>query len=642
MAPSPVVLLAALCVAAATRSGAQPARPEAYATFVEALELRDAGQIVEALKTLRRAAAQDPKSADIRAEIARTLRDQARFDEAMAEARAARELAPNRADLRLLAGQIRQFEGQTGGGVGPLREAAREYEEAARLDPSDLGPLRDLTRVYAALRDPAGALSAWKRLSDLDPLNADASIQVAQLSMATGDAPGALKALEAAAATRPDNARVQALLGDVKSQTGRAAEAEAHYSAAARLDPGDLASRLKLGEGLLASGRAAEAAKIGEEILGLDPKNRFALDLAARAYKESGRMAEALETARRLAESDPRDPKSGFLLVTILEARGEFAEAETRLEGLLKRDRRSEKPEDGARTDRALHAHLGLVRQQLGRFADAAESFGAANASGAARDPELIGYRLDALLAARAFTTALDESRSAAAEFPNATPLRFAEAHALRGLGRSQEASKAIDALVARQPADIEVLLSAGDFHQRTKDHRRAEEFFRRALAQDSKSARAAFGLGAVLERLTRYDEAESHFRKVLELAPRASSAMNYLGYMNANRNVRVAEALALIERALEIEPANGAYLDSRGWALFRLGRFAEAEKDIRRALETQRDNAVVLGHMGHVLEALGRVPEAIDFWTRALQGEDEDGELDRGDVEARLKKRSR
>jgi Tfp pilus assembly protein PilF len=140
-----------------------------------------------------------------------------------------------------------------------------------------------------------------------------------------------------------------------------------------------------------------------------------------------------------------------------------------------------------------------------------------------------------------------------------------------------------------------------------------------------------------VLERQKRFDAAESMFREALAVQPDAAPVLNYLGYMNADRKVKVAEAVTLIERALALDPENGAYLDSLGWALFRQDRLAEAEDYLRRAA-VKEGSAVVLDHLGDVLARQGKVAEALEFWNRSLQGPDEDGELDRVRVAAKIK----
>ncbi len=91
---------------------------------------------------------------------------------------------------------------------------------------------------------------------------------------------------------------------------------------------------------------------------------------------------------------------------------------------------------------------------------------------------------------------------------------------------------------------------------------------------------------------------AEVEFRKVLKADPDNAGAMNYIGYMLADANLRLEESLDLITKALDIEPGNGAYLDSLGWVQFRLGRLEDAEKNLRRALEKTPRDPTVHDHM--------------------------------------------
>jgi len=113
---------------------------------------------------------------------------------------------------------------------------------------------------------------------------------------------------------------------------------------------------------------------------------------------------------------------------------------------------------------------------------------------------------------------------------------------------------------------------------------------------------------------------------------------LNYLGYMNADRNVRVEEAYSLIEKAVEIEPQSAAYQDSLGWALYRLNRLEAAEAAVRRALERDDDNAVILDHLGDIVAKRGRIAEAVGYWQQAVKGEDDDSELDTPRVEAKIR----
>jgi Tfp pilus assembly protein PilF len=128
------------------------------------------------------------------------------------------------------------------------------------------------------------------------------------------------------------------------------------------------------------------------------------------------------------------------------------------------------------------------------------------------------------------------------------------------------------------------------------------------------------FMRGAMYERMKKLDLAEVEFRKVLKANPDNAGAMNYIGYMLADANLRLEESLGLITKALDIEPGNGAYLDSLGWVQFRLGRFDDAEKNLRLALEKTPRDPTVHDHMANVLMKESKVREAVSQWETSLK----------------------
>jgi tetratricopeptide (TPR) repeat protein len=140
-------------------------------------------------------------------------------------------------------------------------------------------------------------------------------------------------------------------------------------------------------------------------------------------------------------------------------------------------------------------------------------------------------------------------------------------------------------------------------------------------LSQSDEEREVVFFMrGAMYERMKKYDQAEAEFRRVLKMNPRNASALNYLGYMFADREVNLEEALELIQRAVELEPNNGAYLDSLGWVYYRLGRLDEAERYLRLALERVPRDPTVNDHLGDVLYRQGKIKEAIAQWEISLK----------------------
>jgi len=128
------------------------------------------------------------------------------------------------------------------------------------------------------------------------------------------------------------------------------------------------------------------------------------------------------------------------------------------------------------------------------------------------------------------------------------------------------------------------------------------------------------FMRGAMYEHQKDYDEAEKQFRTVLKAEPDHAGALNYLGYMLADRNVRLDEAQQLISKAVDLEPDNGAYLDSLGWVHFRQNRLDQAADELRQALDSRGDPGIkkdptVHDHLAEVYFKQGKFKEAAQEW---------------------------
>ena len=100
---------------------------------------------------------------------------------------------------------------------------------------------------------------------------------------------------------------------------------------------------------------------------------------------------------------------------------------------------------------------------------------------------------------------------------------------------------------------------------------------------------------------------------------PANAMTLNYLGYMLADKGIRLPEALKLIRKAVELEPMNGAYLDSLGWAYFKLGEYELAEENLRQAVERDQTDPTVHDHLGDLYEKTGRIRLAAAQWELSL-----------------------
>jgi tetratricopeptide (TPR) repeat protein len=145
------------------------------------------------------------------------------------------------------------------------------------------------------------------------------------------------------------------------------------------------------------------------------------------------------------------------------------------------------------------------------------------------------------------------------------------------------------------------------------------------AVTKFPKEPMVKLQLASTLERGKKYNDAENVCRQMIAEDPKNADALNARAYMLAERGQKLDEAIAFVERALVIEPGNGAYLDSLGWAYYKQNRLEQAEPPLREAAKQLPTVSVIQEHLGDVLNKRGLYQEAIDAWQMAIDGDGDD-----------------
>ena len=164
---------------------------------------------------------------------------------------------------------------------------------------------------------------------------------------------------------------------------------------------------------------------------------------------------------------------------------------------------------------------------------------------------------------------------------------------------------------------------------ERAKQHQQALSVFEQTEveAQSEKpsmlSGEFYFEFGATAEQAGLYDRAAQLMKKslVLEDDPRKiANTSNYLGYMWVDHNLNVEEGGDLIKRALEVDPDNGAYLDSLGWYYYRTNQFDQATAQLTKAVQkTEPEDPTVYEHLGDAYWKQNDVAKAVGCWQKAI-----------------------
>jgi len=188
---------------------------------------------------------------------------------------------------------------------------------------------------------------------------------------------------------------------------------------------------------------------------------------------------------------------------------------------------------------------------------------------------------------------------------------------------RSADAVGFFTEVTLREEAFADGWLNLGYAYSQQDSLGRVVDIYRDGLAHCQSaddSVRMIFALGAALERDGRFYEAVDTFKGLLETDSNNAQALNYLGYMLADRGEQLMYALQLIERALKISPNNGAYIDSYAWVQYKLGNYELALSELKKASDLIDNDAIIFEHLGDVYNALGDKTEAERNYRRALE----------------------
>lgn len=213
--------------------------------------------------------------------------------------------------------------------------------------------------------------------------------------------------------------------------------------------------------------------------------------------------------------------------------------------------------------------------------------------------------------------------KSVPREHPSFANAEMGRAESLRRAGKTDAAVEVLAQLAESNPELPLVHVSAGDLYRQIERFEEAAAAYDRALQlygdMDEEQWFVYYARAICHERIGNWEQAEADFRRALELNPGQPQVLNYLGYSLVEKQIKLDEALDMIEQAVARQPNSGYIVDSLGWVLYRLGRYEEAVGHMERAAELMPIDPVVNDHLGDVLWAVGRTTEAEFQWKRAL-----------------------
>ena len=586
----------------------------------------------KATEEYRLAIEADPSSEFLTSGLAELYVKTGRIADAVKEAQDILKRDPKNLEAHKLLGRIYlRSLGDMPGGSGSdniLKLAIDQYEQIVKLDPESVDDHLLLGRLYRLNNDMQKAEGELKTAIKIDPSSEEAVTTLAMLYTDEGDTAHALKVL----ASIPDSARsakLYAALGAAYEQRKDFKAAIDAYKHAIVLDRDNLDAIRGLAENYLNDGQLEMALEQYKVIADSNPEDAQTYVRMAEIYRRQAKYDLALEDLKRADTLVPDTMDVPYSMAAVYQAQGRYDEAIQLLQGLLKKTEKNETGSSQAdRNNRAIFIErLGMVYREQQNYSAAVDTFRKMLTLG--DENARSGYQevIDTYREAKQWPQATAVAKEAVQKMPDDRDLRMVLDAQLADTGEFDKAVADIRSMLKGGPEDREVYLRLGIIYTRTKRWNDALEALSKAEQISTKSddkAYVEFLRGDLYQRQKMFDQAEAEFKKVLAVTtptdPQAAATLNYLGYMNADRGVKLDESLNFIKQALTFEPNNGAYLDSLGWVYFKLGKYDLAEESLTKAEAHMGSDPTVQEHLGDLYQKTGRLKLAAAHWDRAVQ----------------------
>jgi tetratricopeptide (TPR) repeat protein len=479
--------------------------------------------------------------------------------------------------------------------------AARSWAEAV---PTSTDALQSVVQLLALMNKPAEVAQPLSTLLRIAPAPQRPGYVLAlpRLFQRAPDPKAVLAALRPVLQAQPEALKPQALYVEAKLSlnAGENARALALTRELSQALP-DNDDAMQLAVDLMPSEPQAES--LITERLQRKPEQHGLRQAYGRALIQAQRPAEAATQFRQLTQATPDNPAPWLALGAIeLELKHPAAAEAALREGL----KRLDTPASG--TDAEIKSRADGRQQAWLMLSQAAEQRGDIKAAEAALQ-KIDGAGLD---------------------------VRYRRASLLARQGKLSEARKLLRAAANAPDREARAsLLAEAQLMREQRDWAASLAVLQTANTRFPGDPDLLYEQAMMTEKVGKFDDMEALLRKVIELKPDYHHAYNALGYTLADRNLRLPEAKALIEKALKLAPGEPFIVDSLGWVEFRLGNLDEAARLLRQAHQGRPD-AEIAAHLGEVLWAQGAQDEARRVLAEAAQREPDNEAL--REVMTRLK----
>ena len=525
---------------------------------------------------------------------------------------------------------------------GYLPERAVVYDDVYRAPAKDLLLSADAERKAEAdahlmagllleeTSDADKAQEEYLKALSLDPTDARLAVKVAWQYLAQGDTPAAISLLKETIKAGPKQAQPYLALAYIEySNLNKPAEAQKYAQQAIDIDPANIFGYAYMREIDRALGQDNKLPALLDRAARADSKDAlFWLQLGAlhaEVYlaQDTGKDGDALKKTTQIFQKalsfSGDDVEIIEKIADFFVATQQLAEAAPLYERVVDID-----PARSSARDNLARCYLGL--KQPDKAATALED--------SIKQNPVQPHAYEAL--AEIYKDAGQEEK-AIQNYEQSLLLNPKDISSYQDLGillvkhnHAEQAVKVLTEARKRFPDQPAFTYLLGVALEESKQHQQALATFEQAeldaqaVQPTLLTSQFYFQYGATAEQAGLFDKAAAMLQKSLGLEDdqeRIALTSNYLGYMWVEHDQHLDEGGDLIKKALEIDPENGAYLDSLGWYYYKKNQYDQAVAELQKAVEKFKpEDPVVYEHLGDAYLKLNETAKAVDCWKKALE----------------------
>lgn len=594
-------------------------RAKSYYYYSLSKWYEDKGDLARAITEMRNALRYNEGSASVRVGLASLLEKTGSLREALVEAEEAARIEPKNPEPHwLLANLYFRMQGKDRAAAREsLKKAVQELETMCEDAPDDERPYFALGQSYFELGNPEKAIQSFEKFQSLVPSTDAGYLAIAEYYEKRNETEKAIEYVQKALKNQPDAPKSLLTLANLYSRLDRHKEAAPLFRKLLEVTGDNPSIKRQLASSLLDSGEFGSAQQVLEEIIKAEPQDKESQLLLGRALIGAKEYARAIKLLKDVVEDAPDNFEARFYLGTAYEQSGNPAEAAKIFALLLERTKDSSVESKANRV--VFQQHLAAAYQDLGENEKAIEIYENIVKNDPQPNPRLMFLLINAYRVNRQVDKAVALGKQQYEKNPGDTSLGLVYARALSDAGKTKEGIEILQKMLLADPSNIDIYVNLSQIYLQTEKYSEAEKILRRAEDKKLDGERVKFQLATIYERQKDFDRAESLFKEVLKDNPKNAVVLNYIGYMLADRGVRLDEAVKYVEEALALDPNNGAYLDSLGWAFYKLNQLDKAEEYLLKAVEIVKNDPTIHDHIGDLYFKTGNLTKAQDAWTRSI-----------------------